>query len=222
VATARELGDLDGELPARVQHSFLAWIAGDAEECLVHARTAVELAERRGAASINAVGRIGMAHLLASRFEEAAASLSEAVVITREKGFFVNLALHLALLADAQLGGGLGTEARASAEEALEIARHRGRRCDECLARLALARALRATEGVAARGAIESQLDAAASIVEETGIAVYAPFVVEERARLARVLGDEALFERSLREAQRLFAEMGAAPRAERLAHELA
>jgi hypothetical protein len=81
---------------------------------------------------------------------------------------------------------------------------------------------LRATEGVAARGAIESQLDAAAAIVEEAGIAAFAPFVLEERAALARVIGDEVGWERTLREAQRLFAEMGAAPRAERLARELA
>ena len=57
--------------------------------------------------------------------------------------------------------------------------------------------------------------------MEETGIAAFAPFVLEERAALARLLGDEAGWERSLREAQRLFAEMGAAPRAERLAREL-
>ncbi len=81
---------------------------------------------------------------------------------------------------------------------------------------------LRATEGVAALDVIESQLDAAASIVEEMGIAAYAPFVLEERAALARLLGDDAGWERSLREAQRLFAEVGAAPRAERLAQELA
>jgi hypothetical protein len=132
------------------------------------------------------------------------------------------VSLHLAILADAQLGGGLGDEARDTAHEALELARQRGLRGDECLARLVLARVLRATEGVAVRGEIASQLDTAAAIVEETGAVVYAPFVLEERAALARLIGDEPGWERSLREAQRLFAEMGAAPRAERLARELA
>jgi len=129
---------------------------------------------------------------------------------------------HLALLADAQLGCGLGSQARTSAQEAFELAQRQGLRDDECLARLALARALRATEGVAASGAIESQLDAAATIVEETGAVAFAPFVLEERAALARLLGDEAGWERSLREAERLFAEMGTTARAERLARELA
>jgi class 3 adenylate cyclase len=44
---------------------------------------------------------------------------------------------------------------------------------------------------------------------------------LEGRAALARRVGDEAGWERSLREAERLFAEMGARPRAERLAREL-
>ena len=221
-ATARELGDLDGEQSAHLWHSFLAWIAGDAEECLAHARAVLELAERIGPVA-GALGRVGMAHLLASRWEEAADSFSQALAISRESGTgLLQVTLHLAFLADAQLGAGLGDQARATAQEALELAQRRGPRAYECLARVALARVLRATEGAAARGAIESQLDAAASIVEETGIAAYAPFVAEERARLARALGDEAGWERSLREAERLFAEMGAAPRAERLARELA
>ncbi|MGH7288615.1 MAG: hypothetical protein ACREI8_11415, partial [Myxococcota bacterium] len=154
--------------------------------------------------------------------EEAADSFSESVAIARERGTNLqNVPLSLALLADARLGVGLGGQARASAEEALELAQRQGLRDDECLARLAVARVLRATEGVAARDAIESQLDAAASIVEATGIAAYAPFVAEERAALARVIGDAAGWERSLREAERLFAEMGAPRQVERLVREL-
>ena len=171
---------------------------------------------------MNALARVGMAHLLASRWEEAADSFSQSLANSRERRINLSSVPRLlALLADAQLGGGLGSQARANAREALELARQEGLRDDECLARLALARALRATEGVSARDAIESQLDAAATIVEETGIAAFAPFVAEERAALARMIGDEAGWERSLREAQRLFAEMGAAPRAARLTREL-
>ncbi len=225
VTPAREVGDPGIGISAHSWHSFLAWIAGDAEACLAHARKVLELGDRfrRSSSEIVGLGRVGMAHLLASRFEEAADALSQSVAFSRERGIVLwHVPLHLALLADAQLGAGLGGQAWASAQEALEVSRQRGRRGDECFARLALVRVLRATEGVAARDTIEAQLDAAASIVEETGIAAYAPFVLEERAALARLVGDEAGWERSLREAQRLFAEMGAPLRAERLARELA
>ena len=48
------------------------------------------------------------------------------------------------------------------------------------------------------------------------------PFLSEEkRAELARVLGDEALRERELREARRLHTEMGATRHAERVSREL-
>jgi class 3 adenylate cyclase/tetratricopeptide (TPR) repeat protein len=218
-ATARELGDLDGEFSAHLWHTFLAWFAGDAEECLAHGRALIELPRRFGT---GALARIGMAHLLASRWEAATDSLSQSVEITRKAGTGLQyLALHLALLADAQLGSGLRSEARASADEALASAQRQGLRGYECLARIALARILRTTEGAAARAAIESQLDASAAIVEETGAVVYAPFVLEERAALSRLQGDEVRWERELREAQRLFAEMGAPIRAEQISREL-
>jgi len=220
-ATAREIGDVDSEMSAHLWHPFLAWIAGDAEEALAHARAALELGEDFGYDAL-ALGRVGMAHLLASRWQEAAESLSQSVAIVRESGTGLqSVALHLALLAEAQLGGGLGGQARASAQESLELTQRQGERGHECLARIILARVLRATEGVAAHGEIESLLDAAEAIVKETGVVAFAPFVLEERAALARGVGDEAGWERSLRDAQRLFAEMGARPRAERLAREI-
>jgi hypothetical protein len=60
------------------------------------------------------------------------------------------------------------------------------------------------------------------ALVEATGARALAPFIHVERAALAQLLGDEAADERELREAQRLFAEMGATVRAERVARELA
>jgi class 3 adenylate cyclase len=48
-----------------------------------------------------------------------------------------------------------------------------------------------------------------------------APLVLEERAHLARLLGDDPGCERGLREAHRLFAEIGATGHAERLEQEL-
>ena len=58
------------------------------------------------------------------------------------------------------------------------------------------------------------------ALIRQKGARAWAPFVCEERARLAQCLGDAAA-ERHLREAHRLFTEMGATGHAERLAREL-
>ena len=55
-----------------------------------------------------------------------------------------------------------------------------------------------------------------------SGAKSYAPFLHVERAELARLTGDEAARERELREAHRLFTEIGAPIRAEQVAKELA
>ncbi len=52
------------------------------------------------------------------------------------------------------------------------------------------------------------------------GARVYRPQVCEERAELARLRSDEAACTRELREALRLYTEMGATGHAERLARE--
>jgi len=58
-------------------------------------------------------------------------------------------------------------------------------------------------------------------VVVETGAGAQTPFLIEERARLARDVGDSRGAARLLREAQRAFAEMGAAGHAARLADEI-
>ncbi len=59
----------------------------------------------------------------------------------------------------------------------------------------------------------------AAKLVEETGATVFEPHVHLARSELAKLLGDDA--RRHLREAHRLFTEMGATGHAERVAREL-
>jgi hypothetical protein len=78
-----------------------------------------------------------------------------------------------------------------------------------------------ASEGAAARPAIEESLARALGLVGETGAQGLEPQIIEARAELARLLGDDATRERHLREAHRLYTEMGATGHAERLAREL-
>jgi len=56
---------------------------------------------------------------------------------------------------------------------------------------------------------------------EETGADQYGPLISLERAELARLFGDSAARERALREAHRLFTEMGASVRAEQVARQI-
>ena len=68
---------------------------------------------------------------------------------------------------------------------------------------------------------IEATLDAAEALVAETGARVLSPQITELRGELAGPRGDLAERERLLRDAHRLYTEVGAAGHAERLAREL-
>jgi len=106
-----------------------------------------------------------------------------------------------------------------TAEEAIAVAQRRGTRTFEIEAHIVLGRVL--IHAGARREEVQAALDAALSLVEETGAKSYLPFIHVERAALARMLRDDASRERSLREAHRLYDEMGASIRAEQVAREL-
>jgi hypothetical protein len=84
-----------------------------------------------------------------------------------------------------------------------------------------LAGVLRLADGPAAAGEIAATLDRALALINETGMEAWRPEVYVERAELARRLGDEAAYQRELREAHRLFTEMGASGHAERISRQL-
>ena len=62
----------------------------------------------------------------------------------------------------------------------------------------------------------------ALALLEETGARCHEPFILVELAALAGLTGEQAARRGFLREAHRLFTEMGATPRAEQVARELA
>jgi hypothetical protein len=82
-------------------------------------------------------------------------------------------------------------------------------------------RALRETQGLQAKREIESALAEADAWLEMSGAKSYEPFLHVERAELARLYADEATRQRELREAHRLFLEIGAPIRAAEVAKEL-
>lgn len=86
---------------------------------------------------------------------------------------------------------------------------------------LALARVLLRADRPAPLAEMEATLVRASALVEETGAHCRTAPIEELRAELARTRGDRDSQDRNLREAHRLYTEMGATGHAERLAKEV-
>jgi hypothetical protein len=122
-------------------------------------------------------------------------------------------------LADSALGG--HEKAIAQARSALEESLRGGNRIGEDLARLTLARVLLATGDPGLHDEVEKTVEHAETLCEETGMRVHLPPLLEIRAALAERRGNPQAARRRLREAHRLYTEMGATGHARRLAKEL-
>jgi class 3 adenylate cyclase/tetratricopeptide (TPR) repeat protein len=222
------------ELARTAQHLALIWfshslhvlrceVTGEAAPALAHAREVLTYAERTGnpQGRIYAYRSLGLANILNAAWHDALEALGTARTIGRERRLLVNEGGVLALMAAAHLGLGDRAKALEIAEEAIAVSRRGGARFWEFSALLARVRALRKLHGVQASKDVEGTLAEAAAWLEMSGAKSYEPFLHVERAELARVIGDEATRERELREAHRLFTEIGAPIRAAEVAKEL-
>jgi hypothetical protein len=124
----------------------------------------------------------------------------------------------LTALAEVQLGQGDARRALGVANEAIEVASRTQIRAAEIRALLARSRVLMTLDGADARGEIEAALERALAIVGSTGARAFEPQIYLERARLADLLSDATSRERWLREAHRLFGQIGATGHADRVA----
>src|SRR5262245_29761962 len=224
VELARAHEDFEVLAQALAFSTHLACLECDEQAALAHAQHALEIAEKTGSAfsRILAYHALGEVQTLRGESSAAVDTLERALAIGRDRqAGRQNEALILPLLAEAHLAAGDPRAARETAERALTVARERGMRMAESAAHLALGRVLVRSEGAQAREAIESALAQASSLVAEPGAERYGPFIHLERAELARLVADEPARQRELREAHRLFTEMGAKARAERVAKEL-
>ncbi len=205
--------------------SWVEMLGGDLDTALGHARQSLEIALRIGSvfSTVTAYRVLAQIHCLREEWDEGLRAAEEnlAGMQARRTGLEQRPAV-LAILADLQLGRGDLPRARAAAEEGVALARQMGTATREVQCQLALARLLRGAEGAAGAGAIAAALDRAFTLVCQTGARRYEPHVYLERAELARLRGDGGGWARELGGAQRLFADMGAAARAEQVAHELA
>jgi tetratricopeptide (TPR) repeat protein len=210
---------------AHYNMSVAASFAGDGQRTLDHAQRLVEITLEIGSpAYLLGISHsaLAIAHLAAGRWDEAAESARAGLAVRRESSSELQQdGVDLTDLALALLGAGEWVEAYRVSEQAIDICRRTPRPFDEARAHCAQALALLRSEGSKARGEIEEALGRAESLVRETGGRALAPQIQEARAEVARALEGEAEWQRELREAHRLFLEIGATGHAARVAKEL-
>jgi class 3 adenylate cyclase/tetratricopeptide (TPR) repeat protein len=225
IGLARRRRDAEAGAYAHSVASILYELLGDVGSALRQARQGVEMAEASGSPAFQVVALccLAWAHEVPRQWAEASEVAERALAIIRTRRVdLLSEGECLAVLARAHLGSGAPGRALEAAEEAIARTQQTGNRIHEIRALLARAHVLIATEGAPARSRIEADLRDAAAVIEATEARVFTPQVHVERAALARVLGDAATRQRELREAHRLFTEMGATARAEEVAKELA
>jgi hypothetical protein len=124
-------------------------------------------------------------------------------------------------LSEALLLAGDLAEADTVATEAIRQCRHGLRGNFEALAQGVRARTILRRDGKAGELAVREALDTAAELIERTGSKSLAPHLLEWRAELATVLGDEATRKSLLNEAVEQYESIGAPLQAARLRKEL-
>jgi len=206
-----------------VWHVLRCEVTGEAASALAYGQQAVDYAERTGnqIARILAYLCLGRANILNRAWQDALDVLETAVTIGRERRIPVQEGGVLASMAAAHLGLGDAAGALAVADEAIAVCRRRGARLWEFSALLTRMRALRETQGLQATIEVEAVLAEADAWLEMSGAKSYEPFLHVERSELARLVGDDAARARELREAHRLFTEIGAPICAAEVAKEL-
>jgi len=219
-----ELGRASQQLQALyMSHAFhviRCEVTGEAGPALAHGRESVSYAERMGSqfAQIFAYCSLGLADVLNGACHDALKALEQALAIGRERRLLLVEGRVLAGMAAAHLGLGDRAKALTLADEAIDVCRRRGTRHWEFSGLLTRIRALRDTRATREIAAALAEADA---WLEMSGAKSYEPFVHVERAELARLTGDEATRGRELREAHRLFLEIGAPLRANQVEGEL-
>jgi adenylate cyclase len=190
-----------------------AFWAGDLDRMMRAVRELAAIAEKQSNPPIQICYRLalGLVHLAREEWEEAARTLEPLRTFSGTGG----------VLAQAYLGCGDRDRARSVAEQTVARNRAVGALLYEIAGLRTLARALRTIDPAREVETIEASLSRAEDLVRETGVRLLLPSLHEERAGLAQALQRPSDADRHLREAHRLFTEMGATGHAERLAREL-
>jgi adenylate cyclase len=223
---AREAGETEVlHWAAGTQVDMLIMFAGELGDSPALAREGLAASERSGSAfsQVHLLTR-GMARvqLFQGDHESAIGSLERALTILRERHAASEVEpVTLALLARAHLAAGEVARAAAVAAEALSVARENGSHWAEVQALEARSYALLAGDVAEHAAEVDTLVERMAALIEEAGLRLYLPRLVELRAAVAGARGDAAARDRHLREAHRLYTQAGATGHAQRLAKEL-
>jgi adenylate cyclase len=204
---AGERGDVEVVGISHVVSTFIEYYAGEPEAALRHARAAVEIIEQSGATFF-----LGFAYFMLGRAESMRGEWHATIDALERTGAGESTAPKmqavLALLGEAYVRVGDLERARMTIDTAIDQARARGNLYGETVGTLALASWLLAAGAPADE--IVATLDRVSELAAQTGAVIFDPRVELLRAELADRLGDEAARMRALRDARRLFAQIGA------------
>ena len=211
---ARERNDYD-RLLAHMIRTAIDLLRGDVTRALEHARRQMQLAEKLGGATNRRQACYSLGHALsrAGHWQEAIPWLEEARAFGAGGGTFAGSGLASALLRC-----GDPERALASAREDVAGAVSRGSQLAELVLQIELAEvAARCGHEAEARAALARASDLAV----RTECRIQVPAIHEAAAVLAATLKDGERQQTELREALRLYQELGATGHAERLAREV-
>ena len=161
----------------------LAWTIGDTELAERHAERAFSMAMKSGSPYLRVYTQAcrGLSRIVAGRLDEAIRDLVDALGFARRrKAGLENEPRILADLANAYHLKGDFSCAISSAQEAITISTARHTRVAECLARIVLSKALRASAGGVDSAEAQRELGRAEQLIEETGVVIFAPLVQSE------------------------------------------
>jgi class 3 adenylate cyclase/tetratricopeptide (TPR) repeat protein len=168
----------------------LAWANGDAQLAKRHAEHAFSRAIKSGVPYLRVYAQAcrGLSHVVAGRLDEAIKDFVDALEFARRrKAGLEGEARILADLANAYHLKGEFASASSVATEAINIATMRHARFAECFARIVHAGALSAAAGASESAEAEQELNRAERLVQETGVAIFAPLIQVARAKLGSV-----------------------------------
>ena len=202
----------------------LAYVIGDCDAAYAHAQASLQLAERIGDAfsRVYAWYWLGLAEGLRGEWARSRDALERSRSLARERRTATDSeGFRLAVLAEAHLGLDEPKVARRLARQGLDTARAAGAGSAEMFASVIFARVAVASQGEQADEEVAAELRRALELSLRTEARALEPLIRTELAELARRRGDDDARERELREAQRIFEQLGASDRAANVAREL-
>ncbi len=219
---ARRIGDVEDQWAGLGVLASVAFYAGEPDAARPAVRRLAELGERIGSDWLRGESqfRIALQRLAEGDAQGARELFERSTVEDRSRPTLTRLLGDVFLAESLRLSGDLSA-ARLLAERTHASAKTRGLAIWGIDAGLVLARVLRDEGGADAAERIGVLLDETELVIQETGAALFTPFVLVERAALAALRGAVDERRRLLRTAEAGFAAIGAPARARELAGEL-